>query len=130
MVSTDELNNLIDGITLSFQDRGGSIQVHFEPERHDKGILWWDEDGYIEIAYPWIDSNASLERRVHMIRQELASSIGLWGTSDVYPDSIFKSGWTDTTEYTAIDKEIIKLQYDPRLQAGWNKIQVRRILEP
>jgi hypothetical protein len=51
-----------------------------------------------------------LEKK-HLLREELTQSLGLFNDSWEYPESIFYQGWSDVTEYSNIDKEIIKQLY-------------------
>jgi hypothetical protein len=48
----------------------------------------------------------------HILREELTQSIGLLNDSMKYPNSIFYQGWTFPTEYTELDKEVIKRHYN------------------
>lgn len=48
----------------------------------------------------------------HLLREELTQAMGLANDSWKYPNSIFYQGWTTTTEYDEIDREIIKMLYN------------------
>jgi len=48
----------------------------------------------------------------HLIREELTQSLGLVNDSYKFPESIFYQGWTTTTEFTPIDRELIDMLYN------------------
>jgi hypothetical protein len=48
----------------------------------------------------------------HILREELTQALGLSNDSYDYPESIFYQGWTETTEYTELDKELIQMMYN------------------
>ena len=50
-------------------------------------------------------------KKKHLLREELTQSLGFFNDSWLYPESIFYQGWTDVTEYSEMDKEIIKMLY-------------------
>ena len=79
------------------------------------GMFWVTHyNGVIENSEIFIDveRTSTDEERKHLLREELTQSMGLFNDSNKYPKSIFYSSWVeDTTEYTDIDKAIIKLLY-------------------
>ncbi|NDF16391.1 MAG: DUF2927 domain-containing protein [Verrucomicrobia bacterium] len=48
----------------------------------------------------------------HLLREELTQSLGLINDSYKYPESIFYQGWSTTTEYAPIDREVIDILYN------------------
>jgi hypothetical protein len=48
----------------------------------------------------------------HLLREELTQSLGLFNDSWEYPESIFYQGWTTTTEFAPIDRELIDMLYN------------------
>ncbi len=55
----------------------------------------------------------------HVIREELTQAMGLLNDSPRYPGSIFQQDPYDRpTEYLEIDREVIRLLYDPNGRAG------------
>jgi hypothetical protein len=48
----------------------------------------------------------------HLLREELTQSLGLFNDSYKYDNSIFYQGWTTTTEYAPIDRELIDMLYN------------------
>jgi hypothetical protein len=55
---------------------------------------------------------ANEEEQKHLLREELTQSLGLMNDSYKYPESIFYQGWTSTTEYAPIDRELIDMLYN------------------
>lgn len=74
--------------------------------------------GYFEIStnsgkmYVDLNRNDDKESHRHLLREELTQSLGLVNDSWVYPESIFYQGWTTTTEFAPIDRELIDMLYN------------------
>ena len=80
------------------------------------GMFWINHsmDNYISSCRVFIDTErtSTTDERKHLLREELTQSLGFPNDSFKYPNSIFYSKWVvDTTEYTNLDKEIIKIHY-------------------
>lgn len=73
----------------------------FEVYRNNYGIM------YVDIV-----RTVNIEAQKHLLREELTQSLGFLNDSYDYPESIFYEGWTTTTKYSYIDKEIIKMHYN------------------
>ena len=54
----------------------------------------------------------SIEGQKHLLREELTQSLGLTNDTYDYPQSIFYQNWTETTEYTPIDRALIDMLYN------------------
>jgi len=94
-----------------------------------RGQFWVDwDDNKLYFARAFIDSQVSLTIQKHLIREELTQSLGLGKDSYTYPESIFQENWTNTTEYSDIDKEIIKLLYHPQMSTGLNASEVESVI--
>ena len=79
------------------------------------GCAWVKEgDNHIINSKVFIDTerNDSLVRLKHLLREELTQALGFPNDSYKYSNSIFQQKWTEVTEYSKIDKEIIKLHYN------------------
>ena len=63
-----------------------------------------------------------------MLREELTQSLGLAKDSNRYPDSIFQASWTATTEYSDIDKDVVRLLYHPAMQTGLERSKCVEVL--
>lgn len=74
--------------------------------------------GYFEIStnsgkmYVDLNRNDDKESHRHLLREELTQSLGLVNDSWAYPESIFYQGWTTTTEFAPIDRELIDMLYN------------------
>ena len=74
--------------------------------------------GYFEIyhssgnMYVDLNRNNDTKSHKHLLREELTQSLGLFNDSYEYPESIFYQGWTTTTEFTKIDRELIDMLYN------------------
>ena len=74
--------------------------------------------GYFELynnsGVMYIDTyrNGDKTSYKHLLREELTQSLGLFNDSYKYPESIFYQGWTTTTEFAPIDREIIDMLYN------------------
>jgi len=77
---------------------------------------------YGGIMYVDIDRASNIEEK-HLLREELTQSLGLAKDSNRYPDSIFQAIWTSTTEYSNIDKDLVRLLYHPSMRIGLDRVQ-------
>jgi hypothetical protein len=82
---------------------------------------------YGGIMYVDIDRASNVEEK-HLLREELTQSLGLAKDSNRYPDSIFQAAWTSTTEYSNIDKDLVRLLYHPSMQIGLDRVQSAELL--
>jgi len=72
---------------------------------------------------------ATLIEQKHLLREELTQSLGLLRDSYRYANSIFQQSYeTKVTQYSEIDKVLIKLLYHPKITPGLNHSQVIPIL--
>ena len=81
-------------------------------------------------GHMYVDINrANLLEQKHLLREELTQSLGLATDSDLYPESIFQQSFsTKTTEYAAIDRDLIRLLYHPKMKVGLDRDQVDKLL--
>ena len=134
-----ELDELIQTVNISIVDSLKNSNVHIylggvndfikqlktskKDKKYKKGRLE-DNWGYFWISHcsknninysrVFVDTERTStdEERKHLLREELTQSLGLPNDSNKYPKSIFYSNWVeDTTEYTDMDKAIIKRHY-------------------
>lgn len=75
--------------------------------------------GYFEVTpnnsglmYVDITRTSTIDGQKHLLREELTQSLGLLNDSYKYPESIFYQGWTTTTEFAPIDRELIDMLYN------------------
>ena len=134
-----ELNALTNNqIHLRLVNGNPNIKIHFVPQSQfgrlepnyqpgNSGYTWtqWDKNNRIYSANVLITTTKVTQKeRSHLIREELTQSLGLTQDSYKYPDSIFYQPWTDVTQYSPIDKVLIKMLYDSRLTAGSTKSDI------
>ena len=139
----DDLNKLIGGITIKIVDKKENLTITFSPESDftsidpnyvptNYGFFWalWHDDNYVIYDATILVSSADITQteRSHLIREELTQSLGLMNDSAKYKDSIFYQEWTDVTEFSEIDRAVIKLLYLKKIKPGMSKEQVLKIL--
>lgn len=138
-----DLNELIDGLNIKVVDKNENVTITFSPESEfasidsnyiptNYGFFWsiWHDDNYEIYNSRILISSADITQaeRSHLIREELTQSFGLMNDSERYEDSIFYREWTDITEYSPIDKAVIKMLYLKKIKPGMTKEQVLDIL--
>lgn len=69
------------------------------------------------------------DSRRHLLREELTQALGLMNDSERYRDSIFYQKWTRSNQYSEMDKQLIRLLYDPQIKAGMPPQKVNQILK-
>lgn len=127
----DELNSLINPIEIEVVNTKeesnvvvifGSKQDYINYDRsveqyvkHNEGLFSPYHKGkelYVGSMYVNVKGNLTDNQKRHLLREELTQLLGLFNDSYLYQNSIFYQGWTDTTEYSEIDKELIKMLYN------------------
>jgi hypothetical protein len=81
---------------------------------HNQGlfIAYGSEEITYATMYVDVERTSTNDGQMHLLREELTQSLGLCNDSYDYPESIFYQGWTETTEYSDIDKEVIQMMYN------------------
>ena len=138
-----DLNELIAGINIKIVTNKQNLSITFSPESDfaeiDKnyvptnyGFFWalWHDDSFVIYDASILVASADIaqQERSHLIREELTQSLGLMNDSNKYKDSIFYQKWTDVTEFSEIDKAVIKLLYHKKIKPGMSKQQVLEVL--
>lgn len=124
--------------------------IELAPNFSEKVLYSTDKDisGYADMEFYWdnyniykaniyIDSKDPIDIQKSVILEEITQSIGLPYDPETYPDSIFYEHKSEeeinTSKYSALDKDIIKLLYHPRMKPGLNKneviFEIKRILK-
>lgn len=125
-----ELNDLIETINISIVSDStqsnmpiffGSMEEYNTIFPYSKkysnqlglGSIWTNSNNEIYFAKIFVDTKnqLSISEEKHVLREELTQCLGLPNDSWKYPNSIFYQGWTSITEYSAIDKTLIKKLY-------------------
>ena len=125
-----ELNGLISTININIVDNEpdanffilfGSQQDYNNYDEQSIGytennqglfIAYGSENLTKATMYVDVNRTSTNDGQKHLLREELTQSLGLCNDSYDYPESIFYQGWTETTEYTEIDKELIQMLYN------------------
>lgn len=138
-----DLNGLIAEIKIKLVDKNENLVIAFSPESEfsaidpnyvpiNYGFFWalWHDDNFVIHDASILISSAEVtqQERSHLIREELTQSLGLMNDSDKYNDSIFFQEWTEVTNFSEIDKAVIKLLYLNTIKPGMSKEQVLKIL--
>ncbi|WP_199300362.1 DUF2927 domain-containing protein [Trichocoleus sp. FACHB-262] len=137
-----DIEGVTEGLQLQMNQDNPNMEIYFVPEsdfrRYEPnyqalnyGFFWtyWDQQNTIYNAKILISTvGVSQKERSHLIREELTQSLGLMQDSNRYPDSIFFQGWTDPTEYSEIDKALLRMLYRPEIQPGMTRSQVAQVL--
>jgi hypothetical protein len=138
-----DLNGLIAGIKIKLVDKNENLVIAFSPESEfsaidpnyvptNYGFFWalWHDDNFVIHDASILISSAEVtqQERSHLIREELTQSLGLMNDSDKYNDSIFFQEWTEVTDFSEIDKAVIKLLYLNTIKPGMSKEKVLKIL--
>ena len=144
-----ELNELIDPIRLiRVKDKRaaniillfGSADEYVSLERHARsrvkdnwGLVYVFPNlrGEIKRGSLFVDIYRAKQERAqrHLLREEFTQALGLLNDSWEYEESIFYQGWTTTTQYSDLDKTIIKMLYDKRIKPGMKFKKVLSILK-
>ena len=125
-----ELNYIIDSIKLDIVVRDPDIEIYFDSVDKFSSIELNYIEGNSGFFWTWLDDRGALykariliatdginqKERSHLIREELTQSLGMMNDSYLYKDSIFYQDWTDTGSYTDIDRAVIRILYDPRIE--------------
>ncbi|NJL22344.1 MAG: DUF2927 domain-containing protein [Leptolyngbyaceae cyanobacterium SM1_3_5] len=136
-----DLNGLVQGISLAIDNTNPNVEMVFAPESEFRryepnyqstnmgfGWIWWNQNTLNRARILISTTGVTQQERSHLIREELTQSLGLMQDSDRYPDSMFYQGWTDPTQFSAIDRTIIAMLYRPEIQVGMTRSQVVQVL--
>jgi uncharacterized protein YgiM (DUF1202 family) len=135
-----ELRGLTN-LDISLVDRDANVEMYFAPQSQfsriepnyrprNSGFFWtWWNNYEINRARILISTTEVNQReRAHLIREEVTQALGLMRDSDRYSDSIFYQRWTDVTEYSELDKAVIRMLYQPQVRPGMTRSQVVQAL--
>ena len=139
----EEINSLIGGVKMMVVEENPNVQMHFAPEDEFESI----EPNYVPVNYGffWSYWNASDElykstllistdeisqaERSHLIREEVTQVLGLMNDSNRYEESIFFEDWTETNNYSELDKSVIQMLYREGVEPGMTAREVVKVLE-
>ncbi len=143
-----EINDLVtDGFTIEIVDTRDQSNYHIflgsasqyaslYPDIGDLTLsnwglfsVYWNEFDQLTDGHMYVDiERANEAEEKHLLREELTQSLGLARDSQKFPESIFQSAWTRTTNYAQIDQDLIKILYHPDMITGLNSAMVNPIL--
>lgn len=150
-----ELESIVEELNSYFKD-GFQMQLVDQKDRSNMFIYFGDQSTYSTL-YPrqsallkgasglctvaWNGRNEitrghifirteknSIEEQRHVIREELTQALGFGKDSPRFMDSIFQSSFTTPTQYSEVDKELIRLLYHPRMAAGLDATEVEALV--
>ncbi len=137
-----DLNQLLGGaIRIRFTTQNPNVVIYFVPEadfpKYDPHYVprnlgffrvWWTGNLEIQRAQILISTTGVSQReRSHLIREELTQSLGLMNDAETYRDSTFYQGWTETQEFSPLDRDLIQMLYDRRVRSGQTREQIRQL---
>lgn len=103
-----------------------------------------DISGYADMEFYWnnyniyraniyIDSQDPIDIQKSVILEEITQSIGLPYDPETYPESIFYEHKSEeginTSKYSELDKDVIKILYHDRMKPGINEKEVENIIK-
>ena len=138
----DELSDLT-GLNIRREDTKSNVNVYFvDPDKGENQDTWSRFIPNLRgLAFPlnniknciiygakiWIDRTTKGEARKSVLREELTQILGLLKDSYAHPNSIFHH--TDSpVEFAEVDREVIRILYDERVEPCMTKLEVRRVL--
>lgn len=97
------------------------------------GLFWINWNGKREITSGsmYVDPKRAntLQWQKHLLREELTQSLGLMNDSNRYKDSIFFGGVSYVTQYSKLDRTLIRLLYDPAVKPNMSAATVKRVIQ-
>lgn len=92
--------------------------------------IYTDRNFRITHGHMFVDlSIVSMEKQLHVLREELTQSLGLANDIDYYLNSIFYIKPSRIRSYSDLDIEVIRLLYHPQFIAGLHESNVQIALE-
>ena len=127
----NELNELISGIEIKIVDGSGkyNMLVYLGTVKdyskitkdilerrhvHGYGVVYSDLKYNITYSEAFVNLGIvkDIKRQRHILREEVTQAMGLTNDTDQYFNSIFYQNYSSVTEYSDLDKEVIKLFYN------------------
>ena len=132
-----EIDDLAPSIEIAVVEDESNIDMYFVPESEfaeyepnyvptNYGFfwVWWTGAQEIHRARILITTEGiTQQERSHLIREELTQSLGLMRDSRRYADSMFYQDWTNTTEYSVLDRAVLEILYRPEVRPGMNRAE-------
>jgi len=143
-----EINNLSGSISIKrvFDESKANYVIFFsnkdsyakfEPRaskylERNFGFFWlrWNRNFVIERGSMYVDVERikDINCQKHILREELTQSLGIMNDHDGEEKSIFYQVWTCTTNYSELDKKIIRIFLDNKVMAGMTYQELKNYL--
>ena len=137
-----EMGDLAPSIEIVLVEDESNIDMYFMPESEfaeyepnyvptNYGFFWAWWTGAQEIYRARIliaTARITQQERSHLIREELTQSLGLMRDSGRHADSMFYQGWTNTTEYSVLDRAVLEILYRPEVRPGMNRAEAAAVV--
>ena len=113
--NNDESNLLL---FLGTRKEFSKINMEFEETRKGNiegfGVIYGGRHNNIYASEAFVDIGRVKNpiRQKHILREEITQCLGLGNDTYQYDNSIFYQGYSTVTEYSELDKEIIKMLYN------------------
>lgn len=115
-------DDFVKAVPYASEDVGGNFGLFY---------VNFDSDDFIYSSVIYVDIFRASEQaaQFHLLREELTQSLGLARDSELYDKSIFQQRWTTVNEYASIDRDLIKILYNPAMEPGLDEGEVEPVLE-
>jgi hypothetical protein len=138
----DWLNTLegFPGISQTTDPTTANLRIHFCDQETmldlmgnnfygcDGGVTFWYEENVIYDAIICIRTDIGQTLRNSVILEEIYNGLGPVQDTDLRPDSLIYSGYSEPQELTAMDQLILKLLYHPDLSCGMNAAECEAMI--
>jgi metal-responsive CopG/Arc/MetJ family transcriptional regulator len=127
----NELNDLITSVNIKIVDGSskynmlvylGTVKEYSKITKdilkrssvHGFGLIYSDLQSNISYSEVFVNLGKvkDVKRQKHILREEITQAMGLTNDTNQYFNSIFYQGYSSVTEYSNLDKEVIKLFYN------------------
>lgn len=146
LAKIQEFSNLLNtifgfpGIYEAGEDEYANLRIHFCDQETmldlmgnnfygcDGGVTFWYEENIIYDAIICIRTDLGQTLRNSVILEEIYNGLGPVQDTDLRPDSLIYSGYSEPQELTAMDQLILKLLYHPDLSCGMNAAECEAMI--
>lgn len=95
---------------------------------NDGGVTFWYDNNQIYNGIICIRTDLDQKLRNSVIIEELYNGLGPVQDTDLRPDSIIYSGFSQPQTLTAVDELILKLLYHPQIRCGMNASECENVI--
>ena len=131
----EELNGLAREIEIGLSEEKPNLEIYFVPRAAYSFVdpeyrfpafgytSWWPRDFVKTVSVLVATDSTTQDQRNGWIYRGLAAGLGLTNSSDMYPESVFYSGWTPTPgfRYAPVDRAIIEILYSSGIWPGMTR---------